>query len=88
MAHTTAMPNLRIANGEWELAGTIEKKRNSADDFRLLGELDSSFWAASAAQWKRKKIAFLRQALKIDGGNLQRHGSAIQVDLASEIRRA
>jgi hypothetical protein len=35
MAHTTAIPYLRLAIGEWELAGTIEK-RNSADDFRLL----------------------------------------------------
>jgi hypothetical protein len=61
MPHTTAMSYLRLVNGEWELAGTIEK-RNSADDFPLLG----SHHLGSKRSPMEKKIACLGQALEIN----------------------
>jgi hypothetical protein len=61
MAHTTVMPYLRLANGDWELAGTIDKG-NSADDFRLLG----SHHLGSKWSPMEKKIACLGQALEIN----------------------
>ncbi len=48
------MPYLRIANGESELAGTIEKKRNSADDFRLLGQLDFIISGSKCSPMEKK----------------------------------
>jgi hypothetical protein len=66
MAYTTAMPYLRLANGEWVFAGTIEKKRNSADDFRLLGQLDFIILGSKCSKCSpmEKKNPFFEASLK------------------------
>ena len=62
MAHTTAMPYLRLVNGEWEIAGTIEKK----GILQMTSDcLDFIIWAASCSPME-KKIACSGQALKIN----------------------